>query len=411
MANIINNSNINSSLCNTILGSESVVNPQVYSTKKITPPHSMSYSSMSPTTGGTVIAGNTTNFQLNKYGVISQILFSYTKELVTGGAAAAAGTQVPQNDVFKCIDKIELMSGASNVATLTRHDLLSQFSNYTRSELNPVEQSSLQVRAIGAQAANLVSTHPFCIPLIFGFNTDINTQLNSSFLENLNVKVTWGVELEDYGDGVVLPAGASSSIKDVKITCRYKNYLNEANSEQLNENFGKNASLNILSQRWYDENESNPVTATTGVLTPLKVELKSTDCVKNFYLVVLKVGEYIPVHIKRVRFSGSGQTILDLNDVELSYQRLKSNGRSVATSDSMGGAQLTNVCKIQTGNNYDETYCFSNCFSLREINSPLMEVWFEPDSDGDYTLMVCQDSAVIYEIMSATGKLSLSLVN
>jgi hypothetical protein len=366
---------------------------------------------MTPTTGGTVVAGNTTNFQLNKYGVISQILFSYTKELVVAGDTTDALNAFPQNDLFKVVDKIELMSGASNVATLSRHDLISQFSNYTRSELNPVDEAGLSKRnTIGAITNKTVSAE-YCIPLVFGFSQDINTQLNSSFLENLNIKITWGTDLDDYG-APAIPATASSSIKNVKITCRYKNYLNDANSEMLSENFGKNSSLNILSSRWYDENESNAVTAKNTIPQSVQVELKSTDCVKSFYLVLLKVGKYVPHKIDRVRFSGSGQTILDLNYGELAYQRLKPNGRSVGTADTNSAGGLVNVVKIQTGNDYEEA-CFSNAFSLREINAPLMEVFFTGDSDADdqYTLMVCQDSAVIYEVMSATGKLSLSLTN
>ena len=130
--------------------------------------------------------------------------------------------------------------------------------------------------------------------------------------------------------------------------------MNDDNTQILAENFGKNSTLNMLSNKFYDENQSDVVTVAANATSSVTVELKSTDVVTSFYLVLMK---------------GSGDTILDLNYNELQYMRLLTNG-SARTVDPVSSLnQLPNVVKIQTGLDTEATW--SNGYSLREINAPL----------------------------------------
>ena len=68
MSSVVNNSNANSAIVQTIEASESLRNPNVYSTKEIFPPHSMTYSKCE-SSNGSVTSGGSLNFNLNKYGI------------------------------------------------------------------------------------------------------------------------------------------------------------------------------------------------------------------------------------------------------------------------------------------------------------------------------------------------------
>ena len=137
MSNVQNNSNANSSLVNTMLGSDSLMNPNVYSTSIIAPPHALTYSPMDPSNGSVVADGSTTSFQINKYGIIAQILFSYEK-VVTRSDAGAVDVNV--NDIFAVIDKVELLSSSRVISTLTRYDLMSQFSALPQDHFTPIDE-------------------------------------------------------------------------------------------------------------------------------------------------------------------------------------------------------------------------------------------------------------------------------
>jgi len=332
-------------------------------------------------------------------------LLSYTKSTTNNVVPAAPIiADVVQNDVFDVIDRVQLYSGSSLVSTLTKYDLMSQWSDLTADELNTIQESCLKRRTIPVLAAGAVSNQEFTIPLVFGFFNNVNTQLNTSFLEVLSVKVIWANAL------VASPALGTTTIGSVKLVGRYKNYMNDDNTQILAENFGKNSTLNMLSNKFYDENQSDVVTVAANATSSVTVELKSTDVVTSFYLVLMKVGGVTPQKVSGVTMIGSGDTILDLNYNELQYMRLLTNG-SARTVDPVSSLnQLPNVVKIQTGLDTEATW--SNGYSLREINAPLMTVNFTADAaGGDYYLKVVEDTSCIYEVISATGKLSLSLVN
>ena len=437
MSNVILNSNANSALVNTMNASSSVFNPNVYSTQRIIPAHSMTYSKHQPSNGSNPVASQTTNFQINKYGIVAQILLSFTKRIVVG-TAEVENVFLKAGDMFKVIEKVELLSSSRVVSTLSRFDLESQFSDLPQDKRFPLEKSALQQRTLITPLP--VGTHDqvFTTPLVFGFMKNINTQLNASFLESLSIRCTWGKELDDISnDALAGGATLTTSIIDPTLQVRYKVFPEDANAKIIAENFDK-PTLNMLSTKYYNENRetTNVVCTTAGVAplgvqapTSITVELKSTECVQCFYVVLTKTEDenssttapgpnqsFVPQPIDKIKMTGSGAEILELTASELEYMKLSPDGYSWGQSGTSDGAGLENIYKIQTGV-YD-SYEMPNCFSLREINSPQIEVTFSPRPTGytdgnvvQYAVNVVEDCSAIYSIASATGALNNALSN
>ena len=426
MSSVILNSNSNSALVSTLTASQSLVNPQVYSTMPIYPPHSMTVSANDPSNGNQPIRSNSTVFMLNKYGIISQILLTYQKSY-TNGSAGALNLGSVQNDFFNVVEKIELLSSSRVVSTLTKVDLMSQFSNLPTNKMAVIAQNLLEPKTVGAVAAGATSGNvSFTCPLVFGFMKDINTQLNASFLEPLSIRCTWG---KDWNQSTNFAAGVVGNVSSPQLSVRYKNYQEDANAKIISENFA-NPQLNMLSTRFYDENRES-ILSTAGAATTdatIEVELKNTECVQDFYVVLLRsdpntaagaapgaasdILDPVPQPIKSLNFTGSGQEIVNLTAPQLAYGRLDSDGFSVGQDASVAGNGFTNVLKIQTGVYHNGA--LSNTVSLREINNPRIRLTFDIGATANlqrYYAYVVEDSSAIYSITSSTGALQSSLSN
>jgi hypothetical protein len=415
MTSIINSSNANSALINTINASDSKHNPSVYSTKKIYPAAATTYVTTTKSSGS-VGANQTMVFDLMKYGIAQQMLLVYSK--------VGAGSEIKDYDFLDVIDRVELLSSSKVIDTLTKYDLLAQFSDLDASQFNIVNNSCIKARAAAA-------SHQVVIPLVFGFFKDINTNLNLQFNEPMSVRVRWGANLEQASAAVTLPDSG------VYLKLRYKAYNESDFSEILTENYNE-PELNQMSTGFYDENAtSRSYTQVAGAAArnqefPLtgagiKVELKNTDCVNDFFISFKETTSYAaktsanhqPLKINRVRFTASGQEIFDLQGVELYYSKLCVNGFSIQTS---GTSNIDNVAKIQTGLwEYAGGGTQSNTLSLRELNNPIIEVW--PDTIAlpangtaadivhSYDVVVVEDAVKIYSTTSATGRVMTSLSN
>jgi hypothetical protein len=381
MSSVINNSNKNSALVNTLLASDSVMNPNVYSIKPIVPPHSLTYARCLAS-NGQAISNSNMNFQLNKYGIMSQILFSYTK--------THDNAVLPQYDFLTTIKEFELLSSSRVVSTITKYDILSMCSNLEQSKLVPIARNALDARTIG-------TVHKFTMPLMFGFMLNESLQLNSTFLEPLSIRVSW----DDVGDAI------NAVISDVELNIRYKNYDEVASAKILAENYNAPI-LNQLASRWYDENIVTE-TQTVNVNASMSVELKNTDCVANFYIILKKTADLYPVPITKIVFTGSGQEICSLTREQLEYARIDTDGFAIGNDDFFANGNLYNIAKIQTG--VYGNGVLSNVFSLRQINAPKITVFFNADAAVAYDLQVCEDTSAIYSTASSTGRLDISLSN
>ena len=429
MSNVILSSNANSALCNTLLASNSLMNPSVYSTKTIYPPSSTTYTEHSPSNGNVPTRSNTTNFQLNKYGIVSQILLTY-KKTYTNGTSGALVLGAPQNDFFNCVEKVELLSSSRVVSTLTKIDFMAQFSNLPYNKMTIIQENVLKPRdAVSAGAGAETEELTFTVPLVFGFMRDMNTQLNSSFLEPMSIRITWG---KDWNNSKNFATGVVGNLKSPVLSVRYKNYQEDANSQILAENFDK-PTLNMLSTRFYEENRQSILsTSATATSESIDIELKNTECVQDFYVVLVRTAQDgvgasatvasdildpEPQPISSIEFTGSGQEILKLNKEQLGYSKIDVDGFSVGQDPTGSNNKLSNVEKFQTG--VYSSAVMSNCISLREINAPKITVKFNIENPTAtpitnlmrYYAYVVEDCSAIYSITSATGALSSSLSN
>ena len=313
---------------------------------------------------------------------------------------------------------------------------MSQFSNLPSNKLTVIQKLLREKRPItnaggtgesvpaAAAGVNGVSSKfSFTCPLVFGFSQQINTELNSSFLEPLSIRVTYG---KDWDNTTGRTAGLNGAIIEPQLSVRYKNYQEPDNAKILAENFSQ-PTLNMLSKRFFDENRVSVIskTATAETDVTLEVELKNTECVNDFYVVLLRSDDGAPnasttsasdeldpnpQPIKSLSFTGSGQEILDLSSEQLAYGRLDETGFSVGQD--IADTTFSNVLKFQTGV-YSEKV-LSNTISLREINAPRIKVTFDIQSRTNlsrYYCSVVEDCSAIYSITSATGALQTSLAN
>tara|TARA_R110000824_G_scaffold39968_3_gene120248 strand:+ start:724 stop:2034 length:1311 start_codon:yes stop_codon:yes gene_type:complete len=436
MTSIINNSNSNSALVNTLESSDSMVNPNIYSTKEIYPTSATTWTK-NEKSNGTSTNGNSMNFNLNKYGIIEQILLNYTKNLgaVSTGAAASPVTtfaSLKTGDIFDVIDRIELLSASRVISILTAADLAAQFSNLSTSQYEPIRQTAIAARtslavAVAQQAVGASVGLNYVCPLVFGFMKDINLQLNSSFLEPLSIRVTFSANAQYPADPITaVPQGTvltEDYITNTFLNIRYKSYPEAATAQILASNYSS-PELVQVSTRYYDENpvfQDNDMGG-GSVNDTISVDLRNTDCVEAFYIMARIVnanGTFgYPVIIKNITYTGSGQEIMNLDELTLPYARLTENGFSsslMRPSDDI--ANLQNVYKIQVGlYENDGGGVLSNTQSLREINAPRIKITLDTKtlSTGAGTRFrvdVMEDCSAIYSTSSAIGRLSLALSN
>ena len=429
MAQPVLNALNSSAIVNTMLGSESVRNEQIYNTKEINPPHSLTYSSMLPVTGATISGpSQTSTFQVSKYGYIAQMLLKFTKTYTqTGSGTSNTDLKVQANDLFATLERVQLLSSSRVISQLTRFDLMSQFSNLPEDKLYPIRESCLAERAFpNALATNETASFDYVVPLHFGFMNSVDLQLDSNFLEPLEVKCIWGDQLNVTDGTTNANTAFTASINNISLLNRYKVYMEDQNARILSENYDK-PQLNILSSRYEDEVRSSRIIASnTPIASKISVELKNTEAVQNFYVICLvsNVGtsattagvltDYKPHAITNIRFTASGQEICNLSDKDLAYAKVSEDGWAWGASDtSTTGSRLTNVAKFQTGT--WGAYKLSNCFSLRNINAPTIEVSFltigGSTNGREYSVHVVEDCSTIFSISSQTGSVAVALSN
>ena len=420
MTSVWNNSNANSAIVNTVLASPSVHNPNVYSTKEITPPHAVTWTTIEPPAGpsGEASAGSSTNFTLSKFGIIEQILLSYDKYATT----ATESMQLRVGDVFRCIRRIDLLSSSRVISTLSSETLIAQWSNLEFSQVSPILTAAVNGRAI-----NTGQKETFVLPLVFPLMNEVGTQMNSTFLEPLSIQVHWN-HLTGLAAGAAA-TGAGTTVDNIHLKVRYKNYPEESTSQILAGNFSS-PELNLLSETWYNENTVvHKQAGDIGTVQTAQVDLKNTDAVTEFYVIVQRqldiaaettatLPSYSPIEITELTFTGSGQEIFKLSGGELHYQKLTNNG--FATTSSVGSYDeqypLQNVGEFQTGRyafSAGTDPCMSNCMSLREVNAPRITVKFKATGAADdlYQITVVEKALAIYAISSATGRMTLALSN
>jgi hypothetical protein len=412
MSNAILSSNANSSLINTLLGSEAVKNPNVYSTEEITPPYAATWQRCDPTTSN-AISGRTQSFEVMKYGYLQQVLLCWEKSLTMGATGPAIvnteTSAISANDAIRSIDSIEMLSAGRTVSIMTSDDLFAQFSDLSEADSIPVRATALGERKIKDFPVSTSQPFKFCLPVVFPQMEDVNTQLNCQFLEGITFKVKWAKFTN-----TLIPDTTASIVPDsMYMRLRYKAYPEEQVSEVLSSNFDQ-PELAQLTSKWYSE---SPQSFTTGAGVADKsqtvtVELKNTDCVQDLFVMVYKADEttaYEPVAIDSVSFQASGQVLVAMSKEELFYTRLGEHGWS-CSQDVNSSGNATNVAKIQNG--LYTWHKLSNTLSLRELNAPKIVVSLSGLANSTkYIVRVSEKCSAIFSTTSATGRYNVALSN
>lgn len=400
MSSIFLSSNANSSMLQTVESSDSRKNPNIYSTETVFPAHALTWVECAPSSGA-IGDGQQLNFNLQKYGIISQMLLCYEKALTTAAA-------LPAGDFFKTIKQVELLASSKTVAILTAEDFMAQFSDCSQSEFNVVSETVLKTRASG-------SSHKYTIPLTFGQMETINTQLDSSFLEPLSVRLHFNT-IKTSTTVSNYPATPAAAMPKCFLKIRYKNYDEPSTAEMISSNYSS-PQLNQLTSRYYSESKKTLSTSAAGT-QKVTIDLKNTECVEAFYVSVRKVhattGDqaYALSPIDQVTMLGSGQEICKLDNQQLAYARLSKDGWSESVDVTTGGSGVNthNVAKIQLGLNSKQM--MTNALSLREINNGQIVVEWTHNADAtDWEVSVVERVLAVYATSSSSGRYQLALAN
>ena len=212
---------------------------------------------------------------------------------------------------------------------------------------------------------------------------------------------------------------SASTVKECSLKVRYINMPESQVAKTISENYDA-PELNILSSRFVDESPqtksvNNSNTASVETVT---VQLKSTECVEEFYCMVYKdvidnAADLALASIISVEFKSSGQSICEFSAEELQHVNMYENGWAAAanytTSDS---GSYDNVVKVPLGYFTDDK--LSNMASLREMSNPEIVIKFNAPANAAaviYRASVVEKCAALYAINSSSGRISLSLSN
>jgi hypothetical protein len=434
MSQIILNSAENSALIQTLQQSDSKVIPSIYSTKEVYAPSATTWFNQTPTAGQTPAAGSSVTYDLNKYGIAEQMLFTFG---LSGSFSIPTGLTgnhrlvAPAGYIYELIDRVDFLSSSRVISTIYAEDLRAQHTNMSMEALAPVVQTAIGPQfgtGVAAGSASSLSAE-YCVPIMFGFMKDINTQPNLSFMEACQVRITFKrpnyLFLADDSGKILPPTGLTTGANLGPVTAtptfsagtgftgslpvlqvRYKQYGEADTAQLLAENYNAEQ-LNMLTSRCFRENPKSFTLAATAAGTDFQqkvsIDLRNVDVVKAYYIFVTRdvtgqastevftgvAGERSVqqcYEISSVKLTASGQEICTINRTQNLYSRLTENGHafnavaagvplSNVKGTSIDALNLQNVYKIQTGLwENDGGGAWSNGWSMREMTNMQIEV-------------------------------------
>jgi hypothetical protein len=439
MSQIILNSAENSALIQTLQQSDSKVIPSIYSTKEVYAPSATTWFNQSPSSGGQPSAGSSLTYDLNKYGIAEQMLFTF-RVVATSPNVPAANDRIcaPAGYVYELIDRVDFLSSSRVISTLYSEDLRAQHVNLSPAALAPLVQTALGARfgpGVAAPPGTSQLTADYCLPIVFGFMKDINTQPNLSFMESCQVRITFKQPQSFYfadNTGKQISSDAANPQLNVSpitatglsftpgsgiagtlpvLQVRYKQYGEADTAQLLAENYNAEQ-LNMLTTRCFRENPvsfqvTNVANVADATPTVVNIDLRNVDVVKAYYVFVTRdrsgqaaTEDFRTVagvrtanqcfDIQSIKLTASGQEICTIGSTQNLYSRLTENGhaynavaagatRGALDGNSIQGLNLHNVFKIQTGLwENDGGGPWSNGWSMREMTNMRIEVTMPP---------------------------------
>lgn len=418
MSNVILSANSSSALLASLNESESKRNPNIYNLPVCYPNSSTQWYNVEPNSG-TAASGQSQTFQLAKYGILEQLIFSYQKT-VTATTSVNAALTIPAGDMItQVISRVEFLSSSKILSTLYAQDIVAMLSDLDSDYLYGPSSTALKSELGAAATPSATVTGTFTLPLVFDFMTNGGaTNFNLAFQEPCSVRIVYN-NLGGVTASVGTLSAVTASLDKVNLMIRYKAYDEQDTAEMLASNY-EAESLNMLISRRFRENPQS-VTSSGGDYT-FKIELRNVDVIENYYFIVQEnyavadgkqSSSNILVPIKSVKLSASGQEICNLSADQLIYMKLTDQGWPLTNSNV--GASTTiiaidRVAKVQTGI-MTKNHAWTNGFSQREMISCFAEVTCALTSGKSYTCYVQEKTSAIVSVSSNVGRTQLSLVN
>ena len=422
MSNVILSANSSSALLASLNESESKVNPNIYNLPMCYPNSSTQWYNVEPNSG-TAANGQSQTFQLAKYGILEQLIFSYEKT-VNATTSGAGSLVIDAGDmVTQVISRVEFLSSSKILSTLYSQDLVAILSDLDSDYLYGPSATALKLvtgaAVAGAAAATVKAT--FTLPLVFDFMTSGATNFNLAFQEPCSIRIVYNtIEAVSGSAGTIGNlTNVTASLDKVNLMIRYKTYDEQDTAEMLASNY-EAESLNMLISRRFRENPQS-FTSSGGDHT-FKIELRNVDVIENYYFIVqenyaVTSGKQTSsndcVEIKNIKLSASGQEICNLTTDQLIYMKLTDQGWPMTNSNTGSSTtliKLGNVGKVQTGI-MTKNHAWTNGFSQREMISCFAEVTCSLTSGKSYTCYVQEKTSAIVSVSSNVGRTQLSLVN
>jgi hypothetical protein len=422
MANIQLNSNENSALLQSLNQSESKVIPSIYSTKEIYAPSATSWYTITPSSGSSS-DGQALSWDLPKYGILQQMIFSYDKNVTKTGSTLSAFVQA--GDIFNVIDRIEFLSSSRILFTMYSEDLIAQFANLSTDQLCTINSTALKGTDI---TGNVTLTETFTVPIVFPMFYDINTCPNLQFNEPTSLRIVFR-NTKLFGGNPDTGTLSSTGVSNSRLMLRYKMYSEADNAQLLASNY-ENEQLNQLMGKMYKENPVSHTTSSANEAYKFTMELKNVDVVEAFNFIVREEAKsgsgagaangesYNALQpIKSVTLLASGQELCKLDADQLKYMRLTHNGFPTNNlaygTETFDPIKLTNAVKVQWGlwSNAGGGP-WTNGVSMREMNNVVAEVECILEKNATKYTCYCQEvTSCIVSTSSNVGRVAVALSN
>ena len=422
MANIQLNSNENSALLQSLNQSESKVIDSIYSTKEIYAPSATSWYTITPTSGSST-DGQALSWDLPKYGILQQMIFSYDKNVTKTGSTTSAFIQ--PGDIFNVIDRVEFLSSSRILFTMYSEDLIAQFANLSTDQLCTINSTALKGTD---QSGNATITETFTVPIVFPMFYDVNTCPNLQFNEPTSLRIVFR-NTKLFGGNPNTGTLSSTGVSNSKLMLRYKMYSEADNAQLLASNY-ESEQLNQLIGKMYKENPVSHTTTSAAEAYKFTMELKNVDVVEAFNFIVREEAKsgsgagaadgasYNALQpIKSVTLLASGQELCKLDADQLKYMRLTHNGFPTNNlsygTETFDPIKLTNAVKIQWGL-WSNTGGgpWTNGVSMREMNNVVAEVECVLAKTATKYTCYCQEvTSCIVSTSSNVGRVAVALSN
>lgn len=419
---VLTASNENSALISTINSAEqSQILPFNYALEKNIPAHGFQIVSHSTVTGS-IGKSKAHDFDINKYGYLRSLTLQCK---FTGHATATAKSTIMGGLGF--IESIELLSSGRRLQYLSRDAYLCALSDLPRDTRKGIEQS-LFMDAVGNFAG--ATEKVFHIPILMSLFDNVRNTINARFNEALRLRVTTSAGAHLKAAGSATPG--SFALDDMTLLAEYRRLPMPLDDKVVQEDFGDNQPLTKVIYD-YSEETTVPVTLKDDAIVSTSVEIKDNGAVDAIFVIVkadlitaannsdaVQLATDKPLECANIKFSASGQTILDVPGRYLEYlgKRTLGGGFYGTSPGKAGGtteaANLCYVYKIQMGLDHSSQY-FSNLASLRELNTPTITVDIAKQSsnldDKAGTVKVIVRKAMLMTTDAASGKNSIGVSN